>query len=205
MELPCPDSQILEQPSLLQRPPPLGDSAPSFPPPRDPLPSFSSLPRKSRSSKSRDRWRGSRATANSDWERLEVSSRYSELSSSTAHSTHSRPSQGKHRQRPRRKPRKRSEVLLSGSSTPRHRHDPIMEVSSSRVEDDDDGPQPAPLPRPSSTSSSSEDEAPPVLPVTSPLLPPSPAPSSPSPAPSSVNIFHPTSRDLDLANKETCV
>ena len=205
MELPCPDSQILEQPSLLQRPPPLGDSAPYFPPPRDPLPSFSSLPRKGRSSKSRDRWRGSRATANSDWERLEVSSRYSELSSSTAHSTHSRPSQGKHRQRPRRKPRKRSEVLLSGSSTPRHRHDPIMEVSSSRVEDDDDGPQPAPLPRPSSTSSSSEDEAPPVLPVTSPLLPPSPAPSSPSPAPSSVNIFHPTSRDLDLANKETCV
>ena len=207
MELPCPDSQMLEQPPLLQRPPPLGDSAPYFPPPRDPLPSFSSLPRKGRSSKSRERWRGSRATANSDWERLEVSSRYSELSSSTAHSSHSRPSQGRRqRSRPRRKPRKRSEVLLSGASTPRHRHEPIMEVSSSRVEEEeDDGPQPAPLPRLSSTSSSSEGEAPPPLPLASPLLPPSPAPSSPSPAPSSINIFPPTSRDLDLANKETCV
>ena len=209
IELPCPDAQLLEQPPLIQRQPPLGESAAYLPPPRDPLPSFSSLPRKGRSSKSRERWRGSRATANSDWERLEISSRYSELSSSTAHSSHSRPSQGRRqRSRPRRKPRKRSEVLASpsGASTPRHRHDPIMEVSSSMVEVDDEIPQqPAPLPRPLSTCSSSEEEAPHQLPVSSPLLPPSPAPSSPSPAPSSINILPPSSRDLDLANKETCV
>jgi len=211
IELPCPDAQLLEQPPLIQRQPPLGESAAYFPPPRDPLPSFSSLPRKGRSSKSRERWRGSRATANSDWEKLEVSSRYSELSSSTAHSSHSRPSQGRRqRSRPRRKPRKRSQVLAScpsGASTPRHRHDPIMEVSSSMVEVDDEiSQQPAPLPRPLSTCSSSEEEAPPhQLPASSPLLPPSPAPSSPSPAPSSINILPPSSRDLDLANKETCV
>ena len=82
LELPCPDL------------------ASFYLPPRDPLPRSSSLPRRGRSSQSRERWRGSRGQAAglSDWERLaEVcsTSRHSEVSSSTAPSHRSRASQGR--------------------------------------------------------------------------------------------------------------
>ena len=119
LELPYPDI-FLDKPS---QPPPLASAS---------LPRRQSRPEKKRT------------MAHSDVERVEIysSSRFSEVSSSTCASLRSRQSRSK-KNKPRRKPRKRSEVFptsSSGSGSKRGKvtqYDPIMEVSLTLDDDED--------------------------------------------------------------------
>jgi len=103
---------------------------------RDPIPMSASLPRRiSRDSKSRERKnrRDDRMAMSgySDAERLEVcsNSKYSEVSTSTAYSVRSgRSSNRKKRSKPRRKLRKRSQVLPDARKT--ITYDPIYEAGA---------------------------------------------------------------------------
>jgi len=114
---------------------------------RDHLPGSTSLPRRqTRRNKSHERRQAGnrqRMFAYSDVERAEVcsSSKWSELSSSTAYSARSSNSKGRRKKnKPRRKPRKRSEIFPDSSMSKKSgmEHDPIMEVSSKADNEDDD-------------------------------------------------------------------
>lgn len=109
---------------------------------RDPIPMSASLPRRiSRDSKSRERKnrRDDRMAMSgySDAERLEVcsNSKYSEVSTSTAYSVRSgRSSNRKKRSKPRRKLRKRSQVLPDARKNVTY--DPIYETGAIKMDDE---------------------------------------------------------------------
>ena len=112
------------------------DTRPHLPPPS----ASASLPRRQSRPEKR------RTFAHSDVERVEIysSSRVSEVSSSTCASLRSRQSKNRNKKhKPRRKPRKRSEVFptsSSGSGSKRGnlaKYDPIMEVSLTLDDDED--------------------------------------------------------------------